>query len=717
MTINKIDLGKVYNKGNMPKKEEKQIPVYENNDKQTVLAKIRGAAAAKYLATMMGVLATTGTFTSCIESNSESYAESDNEAMMKMMQTIVDALNAQTDVLNKILKEEQQNNADNKILIDLANKQLKESQQISKICLDVSNDVKDIKTATYEIRDILAAANENDDEFLAKLDIIINSNLSDSEKLQQLIDLNTEKNAWLVNIATLIGDLKAEGSDLGDKFEKFYNDYTTNSAEFKDNDKDHTTLMQLIYAELQKNTADNAELKAKLDAIIASGASDSEKLAELIKLVGSIDMKMDIVIDKIGELATEVGDLKAVLNSNKDAILAELVKGNANLEEANALQKENNQATIKIAQNTDKIIAKMNQFGDKFFSLDELKDMLGPMFKEVVDKIPSDGITAAELSVILEDYKPSLMKTNSLIESLIEAVENLKFGSDNGITPEQFQTLTDAIEAFRQQEAKNDAEALKAYQDIMDKISGLEGGLQAIADAMNTANTNFNKYAAAAKSYGDEFISYFQALRKGQEAELETLEAYGQKANAAAVQAQQARNEQIALLQAILNKEVGGNGGGLTKEELEEVLAGLGLNPKDYSTVLEEIRDAIGNVITSDDLQNFYLKTQPDLTKTNALIETLIDVLKNKNFSVTGDVNVNMKDVESLLGQIYDLMAQGKSPTSDQIAALQDAVDKIVANTGSTTAKASKISKVDMFAFYDAVNALNGKFAVDAYKA
>lgn len=716
MTINKIDLGKVYNKGNMPKKEEKQVPVYENNDKQTVLPKLRGVAAAQYLA-MLGLLATTGTFTSCIESNSESYAESDNEAMMKMMQTIVDALNAQTDVLNKILVEEKQNNADNKILIDIANKQLKESQQISKICLDVSNDVKDIKTATYEIRDILAAANENDEEFLAKLDIIIDSNLSDSEKLQQLIDLNTEQNAWLVNIATLIGDLKAEGSDLGDKFEKFYNDYTTNSAEFKDNDKDHTALMQLIYAELQKNTADNAELKAKLDAIIASGASDSEKLAELIKLVGSIDMKMDIVIDKIGELATEVGDLKAVLNSNNDAILAELVKGNANLEEANALQKENNQATIKIAQNTDEIIAKMNQFGDKFFSLDELKDMLGPMFKEVVDKIPSEGITAAELSAILEGYKTDLTKTNSLIENLTAVVKNLNLGSGSGITPEQLQALTDAIEAFRQQEGANDAAQMEAYQKIMDEIAGLKGGVEALADAMDIANTNYNKFAEAAKSYGDEFISYLQQLRRGQEVELATLEAYAQRANDAAVQAQQARNEQIVLLQAILNKEVGGNGGGLTKEELEEVLAGLGLDPKDYSTVLEEIRDAIGNVITSDDLQNFYLKTQPDLTKTNALIETLIDVLKNKNFSVTGDVNVNMKDVESLLGQIYDLMAQGKSPTSDQIAALQDAVDKIVANTGSTTAKASKISKVDMFAFYDAVNALNGKFAVDAYNA
>ena len=717
MTIDKINLGKVYNKGNESKKQEKQIPVYENKDQQTVLAQLRGAAAAKYLATMMGVLAATGSLTSCIESNSSSYAESENEAMMKMLQAIVDALNAQTDVLNKILVEAKQNNADNKILIDIANKQLAESQQISKICLDVSNDVKDIKTATYEIRDILAAANENDEEFLAKLDIIIDSNLSDSEKLQQLIDLNTEQNAWLVNIATLIGDLKAEGSDLGDKFEKFYNDYTTNSAEFKDNDKDHTTLMQLIYAELQKNTADNAELKTKLDVIIASGASDSEKLAELIKLVGSIDMKMDIVIDKIGELATEVADLKTVISVNNDAILDELIKGNAKSDEVIALIKENNQATIKTAQNTDEIIAKMNQFGDKFFSLDELKDILGPMFKEVVDKIPPAGLTGSELSAILEGYKTDLTKTNSLIENLTAVVKNLNFGSGSGITPEQFQELTDAIEAFRQQEAKNDAEALKAYQDIMDKIAGLEGGVQAMADAMNTANANYNKFAEAAKIYGDEFISYLQALRKGQDVEIETLEAYGQRANDAAVQAQQARNEQIVLLQAILNKEVGSNGGGLTKEELEEVLAGLGLDPKDYSTVLAEIRDAIGNVITSDDLQNFYLKTQPDLTKTNALIETLIDVLKNKNFSVTGDVNVNMKDVESLLGQIYDLMAQGKSPTSDQIAALQDAVNQIVANTGSTTAKASKISKVDMFAFYDAVNALNGKFAIDAYNA
>ena len=716
MTIDKINLGKVYNKGNEPKKQEKQIPVDDNNDSSTVLAKIRGAIGAQYLAALLGL---PFIVEGC--ARAEAYVDNDSK-IYDFMQKILDAQNEQTEILNKILAAQLQNNADNQVLIDLANKQLAQNQQISTICSQVSADVKDIKTATYEIRDLIASANENDEELLAKIDIIMNSQLSDSEKLQQLIDLNSEQNAWLINVATLIGELKAQGSDLGDKFEKYYNDYTKNTAEFLDNDKDHTTLMQLMYQELLNNTADNDEISAKLDAIINSAASDSEKLAQLIALAGSIDMKMDIFIDKIGDLATEVADFKAAFLENKDDILAELVKLNLDADQIIALQKENNKAVVKTAQNTDEIIAKMNQFGDKFFTLEELKDMLGPMFKEVVDKIPSGGITGAELSAILEGYKTDLTKTNSLIENLTAVVKNLKFDSGSGITPEQWQALTDAIEAFRRQEGANDEAQMKAYQEIMDKIAGLEGGLNAIADAMNTANNNFVKFSGDAKRYGDKFIDYLEQLRAGQDVEIKTLESYAQSANDAAVQAQQARYEQITLLQAILDKKTDGNGGGLTKEELKEVLAELGLDPKDYDPILQEISDKIGKVITSDDLQNFFLKTQPDLTKTNALIETLIDVMKNKNFSVTGDVNVNMNDVEYLLGQIFDLMSQGKSPTSDQIAALQDAVNKIVENTtgGTPVAKAVKLSRNDLFAFYEAVNAvnaLNAKVAADKYNA
>jgi len=457
--------------------------------------------------------------------------------------------------------------------------------------------------------------------------------------------------------------------------------------------------------------------------IMNSAASDSEKLAKLIELVGNIDMKMDILIEKVTDMSVNIAELKDAFGQNVDKILAELVKSNSNFDVLIALQAENNKAVVKTAQNTDEIIAKLNMMGDKMFSLAELEAMLGPLFDEVADKITGDMISADELSAILEAHKTDLTKTNGLIENLTDVVKNLKLNGSNGISSEQMQALTDAIEAFRRQEGANDEAQMEAYQKIMDEIASLKGGIDAIANSLATANAKFTAFTEKADMYGSEMLAYMEKLRNGQADAIATIEAYAQKANDAAVQAQQARNEQIALLQALVNKEVGGNGGGLTKEELEEVLAGLGLNPKDYSTVLEEIRDAIGNVITSDDLQNFYLKTQPDLTKTNALIETLIDVLKNKKFSVTGDVNVNMLEVENLLGKIYDLQANGQSPNSSQIDELTRLVQQLVELVNGNDAEKAAIYRalsnnpqaLGMFAFYDAVNALNSKVAVDKY--
>ena len=45
-------------------------------------------------------------------------------------------------------------------------------------------------------------------------------------------------------------------------------------------------------------------------------------------------------------------------------------------------------------------------------------------------------------------------------------------------------------------------------------------------------------------------------------------------------------------------------------------------------------------------------------------------VLKDKNFTITGDLSVEMTEVENLLGKVYDLINNQQTPTNDQIKAL-----------------------------------------------
>ena len=724
MTIDKINLGKVFKKETKAEKQEKQIPTIEVKTEEGTLAKFRGASAAKLLAVMMGVAAMGG-MTSCIEN--KAIAIADNKAMLELLESMNESLQANNKLLQQILAAQKENNADNKIMIDLLNKQIEQNDQIMAILNGIAGDVEQIAAAVLRLENLMKEANQNDEEFLNKIDIIIEGQGSDSEKLQQLIDLNTEQNAWLLNIAELIATLNANGSELGDIITQFYTDYVNNSEEFKNNDKDHTTLMNLIYnALLTSNEIDSAIL-AEIQKIQKSGAADSEKLAQIIDLLTSIDNKMTVLVDEVKKISA---DLSVYVNNQEayedqslallEGIFRNTGSADAKISQLIANQEKQIANQIKLQGTTDEILANLKQMNGKMFTLDELRDMLGPLFDKISGELTAELISADELSAILEAYKTDLTKTNSLIENLTDVVKNMNI-KGGGMTQEQLDAIIAAINAFKNQEATNDEAQMDAYREIISQLANLNNGMEAIGATLTELSTNFNAYAKNAATFGDAMLAEMAKVRAGQSTAISNMEMYAAKMNEYMTQAEAARNQQIALLQALVDKETGGNGG-ITKEELEEVLAGMGVNIPDYSAILEEIRDAIGNVITSDDLQNFFLKTKPDLTKTNSLIETLIDVLKNKNFSVTGDVSINMDGIESKLAQIFELLSKGQTPTQDQITELIDLVNQLVASqdnsatsrTMAMTANNFFTENPAYFAFYDA---LASRAAQDGYNA
>ncbi len=724
MTIDKINLGKVFKKETKAEKQEKQIPTIEVRTEEGTLAKFRGASAAKLLAVMMGVAAMGG-MTSCIEN--EAIAIADNKAVMELMEKILKAQQQNNELLAQLLAAEQENNADNKIMIDLLKQQIAQNNEIISILNSIGDDVNDIKNAVFRLEALMKESNANDEEFQNKIDIIIEGQNSDSEKLQQLIDLNEEQNAWLINIAGLIGTLEQNGSDLADIIKQFYTDYVNNSEEFKNNDKDHTTLMNLIYnALLTSNEIDSAIL-AEIQKIQKSGAADSEKLAQIIDLLTSIDNKMTVLVDEVKKISA---DLSVYVNNQEayedqslallEGIFRNTGSADAKISQLIANQEKQIANQIKLQGTTDEILANLKQMNGKMFTLDELRDMLGPLFDKISGELTAELISADELSAILEAYKTDLTKTNSLIENLTDVVKNLNI-KGGGMTQEQLDAIIAAINAFKNQEATNDAAQMDAYREIISQLANLNNGMEAIGATLTELSTNFNAYAKNAATFGDAMLAEMAKVRAGQSTAISNMEMYAAKMNEYMTQAEAARNQQIALLQALVDKETGGNGG-ITKEELEEVLAGLGVNIPDYSAILEEIRDAIGNVITSDDLQNFFLKTKPDLTKTNALIETLIDVLKNKNFNISGNVSVNMDSVQSILAQIFELLSKGQTPTQDQITELIDLVNQLVASqdnsatsrTMAMTANNFFTENPAYFAFYDA---LASRAAQDGYNA
>lgn len=721
--INKLSFGKIFGKKEkVETQKEEQIPSYRGNEEKTVLEKLRGAAAARYLAIMMGV-AGAGAMTSCAES--EATAISDNSAILKFLETIANSINETNSLLRQFMEQSDKNDKETQALIQQV---ITQNNKIMTILSQVSQDVKDIKTAVYDIKNIMIESNKNDQELLNKIDAIINNQNSDSEKLQQLIELNNEQNAWLINISTLIGNLKDDNQELSNTIKTWFEQYKNDMGEFKNNDKDHTLLMQMIFKAIQESNGISKDILAAIKDIQNSNIEDSEKLAKVIELLTGIDNKLGDILTEIRNIADKLDDLIDQNEQKNDEILNQLVEiakntGNidSKMDKVIKNQEENNKLVLNINNNTDEILAQLKQMNNKMITLEDLQDMLGPLFGDVIQELTIIGgnqISKEELEEVLEKHKTDLTKTNSLIENLTAVVKNLNLGS-GGISSEDFAKLLQAINDFKNEYKENSEAQLKAYQEIMAEIIKLNGGIQAIGTTLTELSTNFNAFAKNAGTFGEAALEEMRKFINGQTNQTTAMENYFAKAGDYMVQAQQARNEQIALLQALVDKETGGNGG-LTADELREVLQEFGANPNDYTDLLQEISDKIGKVITSDDLQNFFIKTQPDLTKTNALIETLIDVLKNKNFSITGDVTLNLSEIESQMSAIFNLLANGTSPSQDQINVLIQLLQQLVNSqngSGDTAYHAPTRAGSGVADFNEMYAQLAAKAAGDIYNA
>ena len=122
--INKLSFGKIFNKKeNTETQKEKQIPENINKEEVAILEKLRGAAAAKYLAALMGV-AGAGAMTSCAES--EAIAMSDNSQILEFLKQIAE---------NQAKTNEQENNY---WMLIFRNKEIKNPV----VCLDFETFLK-----------------------------------------------------------------------------------------------------------------------------------------------------------------------------------------------------------------------------------------------------------------------------------------------------------------------------------------------------------------------------------------------------------------------------------------------------------------------------------------------------------------------------------------------------------------------------------------------
>ena len=337
-----------------------------------------------------------------------------------------------------------------------------------------------------------------------------------------------------------------------------------------------------------------------------------------------------------------------------------------------ANQEKNNETTLEISQKMDEIYAKLEQLNDKTLTIDQVQDMFGPMYEEIKEylgNISGNQITVGDLEAALEAHKTDLTTTNGLIETLTEVVKNLNL---NGGNTEALDAIAKAIREFQSQSNSNDQQVITNLQELLSKIATMQGSLDAIVTTGNAIKDQFDAAMSSATTYGTKLLDEISKISNNM-VNKTAFETYADSYTEYLQKAEQQRQEQLNILSAIFDNMGKGNGGSLTIEQLKEIIP-------DYTDILNEIKDALGDMITKDEVLAFFQKT--DLSTTNGLIETLTEIVKNKPTGNGGSASsADTQELEKLLGEIRDLIKSQNIPTESQWKELIDLIKNINTNT------------------------------------
>ena len=335
-------------------------------------------------------------------------------------------------------------------------------------------------------------------------------------------------------------------------------------------------------------------------------------------------------------------------------------------------QKTGNQISLDILDKIDEAVAQLKQINTKTVTIDQLKEMFGPMFDQIIAQLGdiSDGqIDIDQIIEIAESMKPDLTVTNALLETINTTIQNKNF---TGEFSEQLNDIADMMNQILGEIQSGNMTEAEGLAQILERLASMEGSLEAIQAAADEINNNFQTFMGQAQNYGQKWTEQFQQLIDGQ-VNKEMFQAYTDLFTQTAEQAQQAQQERLLAIQAAIENLSGGNGQAIDIDELISKLP-------NYSDILNDIRNAMGDLVTKEDLDKYGQDHRVDLTTTNALLETINTTIQNKNFTVNGgggSGSTDLAEVISAINRIYDNLSNAKFPTQEQVQLLLDYVNEI----------------------------------------
>lgn len=707
MDIEKISLGKI--SGSKRKTETNKKPEAVETEgltkeEKTALEKIRNKAWIAYAAALMGA---STAMTSCVNQDQSTVVDFNMDEFKKMFQQLIDL---QQQILEQIKANGDQNSQENQQIIE----QLK---KINEELNNIFNGIVDIKEGIVNITNLIKEANSNDDEFLAKIDEIINNQNSDSEKLQQILEENQKQNAWLANIAPYIESIANLSQETANTLKEFYEAY-------KQGEITHSEFMQKLLDAVKENNSISNDILAKIDdlqnAMESGNITEAELLQRIAELLASIDNKMSQVIDRLNEINGNILNISDKMDKNHQETIEKLENigttiqngfeiNQGQMDELIQLNKEGNNNTTQLLVEMENLKNILNQIkeNDGDLAIQELiikyGDLMGEKFDAVIDKL-GNGVKIENIDDIINainNAKPDLSKIQEQMGTIIVLLQRAQ---TSGITSADLQPIVEGLKNLQESNEQGTAAVNTNLAQILADLAEIKGMLPVLVETTGEILDAVNKYGTASQVSFETLANGMTNLINGQ-VKPDQVNTMYETLLANMNQAQASRNQTVTLLQAILDNQGKGESG-MTQEELADVI--------NNSTILGDIKDLLSDLnvdrVTNETLNQAITTNKTDLSKIQEQLGTVIVLLQRTQ---SGNVTVDTSKLEASIYELVDVVTnQGVTSNtamkdiSDKLQALIDKLNEEVPSEPSE--QMVRLAKNSDTIFYEAYAKLYG---------
>ena len=521
MDIEKISLGKISRSKRKTETETNKKPeIVETEgltkEEKTALEKIRNIAWIAYAAALMGA---STAMTSCVNQDQSTVVDFNMDEFKKMFQQLIDL---QQQILEQIKANGDQNSQENQQIIE----QLK---KINEELNNIFNGIVDIKEGIVNITNLIKEANSNDDEFLAKIDEIINNQNSDSEKLQQILEENQKQNAWLANIAPYIESIANLSQETANTLKEFYEAY-------KQGEITHSEFMQKLLDAVKENNSISSDILAKIDdlqnAMESGNITEAELLQKIADLLASIDNKMSEVIDKLNEINGNILNISDKMDKNHQETIEKLENigttiqngfeiNQGQMDELIQLNKEGNNNTTQLLVEMENLKNILNQIkeNDGDLAIQELiikyGDLMGEKFDAVIDKL-GNGVKIENIDDIINainNAKPDLSKIQEQMGTIIVLLQRAQ---TSGITSADLQPIVEGLKNLQESNEQGTAAVNTNLAQILADLAEIKGMLPVLVETTGEILDAVNKYGTASQVSFETLANGMTNLINGQ---------------------------------------------------------------------------------------------------------------------------------------------------------------------------------------------------------